>query len=92
MKSAIRGKVAELTVSGIRAGSADIEFVIQPDQGERLTLLVLSEPEHEPQVFSAMASLLTAAYFARASVTVEYEPVAGKPPRAIKIRLPRWTT
>ena len=82
------GTVTELDVGGNGANSAQLEFSVTPleGQGQPETFVVLFGTE--PQVFSAMATLLTAAYMAKMIVTVTYfSPEPGATPVAINVKL-----
>jgi hypothetical protein len=81
------GTVTELDVGGDGPNSARLEFSITPLKGigEPQTFGVLSGTE--PQVFTAMATLLTAAYMARMTVTVSYAPQPGATAVATNVKL-----
>ena len=81
------GTVSELVVGGVGPNSAQLEFSVTP-------LKAVREPETfvvpfgtEPQVFAAMATLLTAAYMAKMIVTVTYLPRADATPVAVNVKL-----
>lgn len=82
------GTVTELDVGGDGANSAQLEFSVTPlkGQGQPETFVVLFEAE--PQVFSAMTTLLTAAYMAKMIVTITYfSPEPGATPVATNVKL-----
>jgi hypothetical protein len=72
----IRGRVISVNVKGYRKKSAQLLFSVQTDgpSPKKRSFVVLFKPTHEPQVFTAMASLVTAAHFANAPILVRYEP------------------
>ena len=77
------GKVLKINVKGVGGlpNSAGIEFTIKTKTNQ--TFMILSD--YAPQVFSAMATLITAAYFAKEKIRVEYVEVAGETDRAVGI-------
>lgn len=81
------GTVSELDVGGNGPNSAQLKFSVRSLNGAR-------EPEAfvvlfgtEPQVFTAMAALLTAAYMAKMVVTVTCLPRADEPSIAVNVKL-----
>lgn len=81
------GTVSELDVGGNGPNSAQLEFSITPLKGAREpeTFVVLFGTE--PQVFTAMATLLTAAYMAKMIVIVTYLPRADATSVAVSVKL-----
>ena len=75
----VKGKVTHINVkSGGMAGSAQLLFVVNS------TALVVGSG-YPPQVFSAMASVLSAAFNSGHEVTVSYDTVPGQTSRATEI-------
>ena len=81
------GTVTDLDVGGNGPNSARLEFSVKPlkGAGEAQTFVVLSGTE--PQVFTAMATLLTAAYMAKMIVTVAYLSQSAGTPVATNVKL-----
>ena len=59
-----------MRVSGYGAGNAELRFDVEG--GSTRTFTAMAAPIHEPQVFSAMASLVTTAYSKADRVKVVY--------------------
>ena len=78
-----KGKVLKISVKGVgnSPNSSGIEFTIETKTNQ--TFVILSN--YPPQVFSAMATLITDAYFAKEKIRVEYVKVAGETDRAVGI-------
>ncbi len=81
------GTVTELDVGGEGPNSAHLEFSITPLKGAREPQTFVVPSGTEPQVFTAMATLLTAAYMAKMIVTVVYLPQSAATPVAINVKL-----
>ncbi|MBV8473502.1 MAG: hypothetical protein JO234_08810 [Hyphomicrobiales bacterium] len=80
------GTLIELNVGGEGPNSAQLEFSIAPlkGAGEPQTFVVQAA---EPQVFTAMATLLTAAYMAKMIVTVGYVARPAQTPMVTNVKL-----
>jgi hypothetical protein len=85
--STFTGTVTELDVGGNGPHSAQLEFSITPLKGAGDPETFVVEFDTEPQVFSAMATLLTAAYMAKMIVTVTFLPQPGATPKATNVTL-----
>lgn len=83
----LTGSVTWLGVTGNGQNSAMVQFSLQPDVGVASTYIVTAYPAFEPQVFSGMASLLAAAYYAQKQVTIEYYEVPRETPRCTSVEL-----
>ncbi len=81
------GTVSELDVGGNGPNSAQLEFSVTPLKGAREPETFVVPFGTEPQVFTAMATLLTAAYMAKMIVTVTYLPGADATPVAVNVKL-----
>jgi hypothetical protein len=79
----VTGKVKRINVKGHGPNSGHIQFVVSG-----VTLLITGPPKkiriperendgYEPYLFTAMANLIIAAYYARDEITVHYEVIAG---------------
>lgn len=80
----IYGKLLYVSVEGFAVNSAQLQFTIEPDNGDKSVTLIaiddVDKPEevrtdgasHEIQVFSAMAAFVTAAYFAKEPIGAKY--------------------
>jgi hypothetical protein len=81
------GAVTELDVGGDGPNSAQLEFSVAPLKraGPPQTFVVPFGTE--PQIFAAMAALLTAAYMAKMVVTVTYSPQRNATPIALGVKL-----
>lgn len=79
----IIGKVTSVNVNGDGQNSAQLLFTVK-----ETPFVVLSYPAYEPQVYAAMAALVSAAYFAEADIKVKYKKVTGETNRAIQIEIP----
>ena len=83
------GLVTSITVTGYGQNSAEIVFtILNSTTGLNQAFHVLAYPAYEPQVFSATAALLTAAYVHRENVKVQYRRIAGETDRTISVSLP----
>lgn len=83
----VKGKVASISVDGNGPNSAQLLFVITDAKGNNRALVVLAYPSTEPQVFTAMTSILTTAIALKAEVTVGYETLPGRTDRALSVEL-----
>ena len=81
------GTVTELDVGGNGPNSAQLEFSITPLKGAGKPETFVVEFDTEPQVLSAMATLLTAAYMAKMIVTVTFLVQPGATSKAINVNL-----
>jgi hypothetical protein len=81
------GTVSELDVGGNGPNSAQLEFSVTPLKSAREQETFVVPFGTEPQVFAAMATLLTAAYMAKMIVTVTYLAQADAPPVAVNVKL-----
>jgi hypothetical protein len=81
------GLVTWLGVKGSGQNSAMIQFSLTPDVGVSSTYIVTAYPAFEPQVFSGMAALLAAAYYAQRQVEIEYYEVPRETPRCTSVEL-----
>jgi hypothetical protein len=81
------GTVSELDVGGNGANSAQLEFSIASLKGARETEMFVVPSGTEPQVFTAMAALLTAAYMANMIVTITYLAKENATPVAVNVKL-----
>jgi hypothetical protein len=85
------GFVREITVSGDGANSAENTFVIRNSQGNEEKAFDLTT-NHLPQVFSAITTVLTAAYFVNAKVEVTYREVPKQTPIATAVKIAKYLT
>jgi hypothetical protein len=89
MEKTITGKIVSVNIKGKGRNSAQLLFVIENEKsGEKRPIMVTAYPDYEPQVFSAMASLVTAAYFSNKKITAGYESHAGETDRAVEVFVP----
>jgi hypothetical protein len=75
MGKLFQGHVTSVSVKGDRMNCAQLLFTVQ-DEGlapKSMPFVALSCPALEPRVFSAMAQLVTAAYFAGRRISVGYK-------------------
>ncbi len=75
MGNLFQGRVTSVNVKGDGMNSAQLLFTVQ-DEGlapKSMPFVALSWPALEPQVFSAMAQFVTAAYFAGSRIAVGYK-------------------
>lgn len=75
MGNLFQGHVTSVNVKGDGMSSAQLLFTVQ-DEGlapKSMAFVALSWPALEPQVFSAMAQFVTAAYFAGRRISVGYK-------------------
>lgn len=82
-----KGTVGSITITGDGTPlSRQLAFVVTSAK-KKSTALRLGIDHEAPELFSSMTTLLTAAFFARADVTVEYKTVAGaKVPTSLDLR------
>lgn len=74
-KKTFVGKVTSLALTGEGQNSAQLLFTVEQGSGGNAVkhaFVYLDYPRHERQVFAGAASMLTAAYFAKAAVEVAY--------------------
>jgi len=91
----LSGKVIAINVKGQGRGAAQLLFSVS-DGRRKMSFVARAKPRrkddaksgHEPQVFSGMAALLSAAYFAKEDVTVEYKTRPGETPDVVSVEVP----
>ncbi len=76
----VTGDVTKINIKGYKQNSAQLLFVVNGKP-----FVVTAYPEFEPQVFVAMATLVSGAFYAGKKVTVSYLKVTGETSRAIEI-------
>ncbi len=85
------GFVREIAVSGDGVCSAENTFVIRNTNTNEDKAFDLTT-NHLPQVFSAITTVLTAAYFAETKVEVTYRTVQGQTPIATAVKIAKYLT
>ncbi len=86
------GRVVKINVKGYGRRSAQLLFSID-DGHHKQSFVARDKPRkgdagrngHEPQVFSGLAALLSAAFFAKADVQVEYTTVKDDTPHVVSV-------
>lgn len=88
--SVLTGKVTSVTVKGRGKNSGDVQFTL-PGHAFLITAPPIQGTPpgfgYETYTFTSMASLVTAAYFAGAKVTVEYVDFVDKTDEPISIKV-----
>jgi hypothetical protein len=86
------GRVVEINIKGY--GRRSVQLLFSIDSGHRKQSFVARDKPrksdagrngHEPQVFSGLAALLSAAYVAKEDVQVEYVTVKGDTPHVVSV-------
>jgi hypothetical protein len=86
MEKTITGKVKSVNVKGKGPNSAQLLFVVEEElTGHKRPIVVTAQPAYEPQVFSAMASFVIAAYFSKETITAGYEERVGLTAAAVEV-------
>lgn len=81
------GKVTSVGVKGYGINSALLQFTVS-DGKKSEAFVVRDEPAFKAQVFSSMAALLSAAYFAKEIVGIEFTVRKGETPDATNVFVP----
>jgi hypothetical protein len=85
----ITGKVISVNVKGSPSTTAAAQLLFSVEKkrgGEKRAIVVTAG--YAPQVFSAMATLVIAAYFSNKRITVGYEPKEGGTDLAVEVFVP----
>ena len=83
----LTGSVIFVNIFGNGPHSALLQFNVRPAKGEPVSFAVLAYPSTEPQVFIALAGLVTAASISKQDVTVDYEIQADGINRAVGVNI-----
>ena len=84
-----------INVKGLGRRSAQLLFSVS-DGRRKMSFVARDKPRkgddgrsgQEPQVFSGMAALLSAAYFAKEDIAFEYKTRPGETPDAVSVEVP----
>ena len=87
MANNITGRVIGVNVKGRKANSAQLLFTVEDESSGTKRALVVGN-DSEPQLFSAMASFIIAAYGSQEKITVGYESKAGETDHAVEMFVP----
>ncbi len=85
------GFVREIAVSGDGVNSAETTFVIRNTHTNEDKAFDLTT-NHLPQVFSAITTVLTAAYFANAKVEITFRDVPKQISIATAVKIAKYLT
>jgi hypothetical protein len=84
MANNIKGRVISVNVKGRGPNSAQLLFVVEDESKAEKRALVVGL-EYEPQLFSAMASFVIAAYSSQEKIKVGYQSKTGETDHAVEI-------
>jgi hypothetical protein len=71
--SSMFGEVVSINIKGRGQNSAQLLFVVRSGTGTTRAFVVTAYPAFEPQVFGAMATVLSTAYALKETVMVTFE-------------------
>ena len=85
----VSGIIAGLNIKGVGPNSAQLFFtMVDQNTDAEVSLVAYAQQEQEQQVFSALASFLTNAYFSDMPITVGYSKFPGETARVVEVFAP----
>lgn len=82
------GPIKEITTKGFGQNSAEVVVsILNRADGEKKACVLRAFPMHEPQVFTAISGLLTAAYFNGSDVTISVQIIPNETPPIFQVHV-----